>query len=211
MQGVYVDFVRKLAMFLIVICGLYAQNLLALDSKNTTDSIDFSSNSLVITPPSALKGSLNAEGILPQVIPNKITLPRNQILKNNDETIKLEFLISYKALSQNGIITGEKYNISEPLVKKAHFSKIDYVCKIDTPINNLITDNEAYAIKYILKHYQDDVLSCLNKTGIKVRYDGANNDFTYLQDSALLDLTAKRIVAYFDNRYLILEILKEIK
>ncbi len=122
---------------------------------------------------------------------------------------RLEFLISYKALAQDGIIIGEKYSISEPLVKKAHFSKIDYMCKINTPINDLITDDEVYAIKYILMHYQDDILLCLNKTGVNIRYDGINSNLVYLQDQTLLNLKAKRVVAYLDNRYLILEVLRE--
>lgn len=127
-----------------------------------------------------------------------------------DTPIKLEFLISYKAEVENGTITGEKYDISEPLIIKSPGLALDYTCSINTPINDLITDDEAYAIKYILANYQEEVLACLEKGGVRVRYDALTQELA-TQDKALLRLPPRRILAYFDNRALILEVLKEEK
>ncbi|OBV29301.1 hypothetical protein BKN38_03225 [Helicobacter sp. CLO-3] len=127
-----------------------------------------------------------------------------------DAPIKLEFLISYKAEVENGTITGEKYDISEPLIIKSPGLALDYTCSINTPINDLITDDEAYVIKYILANYQEEVLACLEKGGVRVRYDALTQELA-TQDKALLRLAPRRILAYFDNRALILEVLKEKK
>lgn len=123
---------------------------------------------------------------------------------------KREFIISYKALSQNGIITGEKYNISIPIISKSTLP-IAYTCSLDTPINDLVTDDESYAIKYVLYFYKDLVLDCLEKGGTSVLSYAQMANATPISDDTLLSVPARRILAYFDNRYLILEILKELQ
>lgn len=124
---------------------------------------------------------------------------------------KLEFLISYKAESKDGKINGEKYNISEPLVKKGHLLKIDYSCKIETPLNAYFDDDETYVIKYILQNYQDEVLDCFKNSSREIRYDSLSVNNEVVLDSILLELKAQRVLAYLDNRFLVLEILKEYK
>ncbi len=167
----------------------------------------------IVTPSPSIKSNKNASipGIFPQVLPQPIPAlePITPQDTTNEPITKLEFLISYKVISQNGIITGEKYDISEPLVKKAQNLALDYTCTIHTPINDVITDDEDYAIKYVLQHYQDEILECLKKSGMNIRYDGLARDFTPVQDQTLLSLAPKRILAYFDNRYLIIEVLKD--
>ena len=150
--------------------------------------------------------------VIPQILPSPLSIPDPL---TPDEAIspktKLEFIISYKALSENGIITGEKYNISDPLVSKAQNIKVKYICSLDTPINDIITDDEVYAIKYILTHYQDKVLECLRKSGVQMRHDAQTQNLEYINDSTLLSIPAKRVLAYLENRYLIIEVLEEPK
>lgn len=156
----------------------------------------------------------NRELLDSNVIPNRTPTPppvpaplMPELAK--EPSTKIEFIISYKALSQNGIITGERYSISDPINLKSNRLKVAYTCTLNTPINDIITDDELYAIKYILTHYQEEVLECLRRGRVGVRYDGRVQESIYLNDSTLLEIPPQRVLAYFDNRYLILEVLKE--
>ncbi|WP_299327344.1 hypothetical protein [uncultured Helicobacter sp.] len=134
--------------------------------------------------------------------------PQSAQLEATEPLIKLEFIISYKAQSQDGIITGERYSVSDPITLKSQHLTTAYTCKLDTPINNLITDDEAYALKYILSNYKDEVIACLQKGRADVRYDGSFSQNVRVQDSALLHFPPQRILAYFENRYLVIDVLK---
>ena len=125
------------------------------------------------------------------------------------DTNKLEFIISYKAQTHDGIITGERYSVADPITLKARTLKIAYTCSLNTPINDLITDDESYAIKYILTHYQEEVLECLRKGRASVRHDGLTSQNTRVLDSTTFAFPPQRILAHLDNRYLIIEVLKE--
>ena len=125
------------------------------------------------------------------------------------DTSKLELIISYKAQAHDGIITGERYSIADPITLKAHRLRVAYTCSINTPINDLITDDEVYAIKYILTHYQEEVLECLRKGRANIRYDGLTSHNTRVLDSTTFAFPPQRILAHLDNRYLIIEVLKE--
>lgn len=154
--------------------------------------------------------------LIPQPRPQKQPLPEEilapealtpQTLESTPQ--KLELIISYKAQSQDGIITGERYSIADPITLKAHRLKVAYTCSLNTPINDLITDDEAYAIKYILTHYQEEVLECLRKGRASVRYDGLMSHNTRVQDSTTFAFPPQRILAYLDNRYVVIDVLKE--
>ncbi|MGX3045543.1 hypothetical protein [Helicobacter sp. T3_23-1056] len=177
----------------------------------------------ILNPKKALskESKANAElldsSVIPQHLPRaKIPsplLPPPALSPHTDISEPLEkreFIISYKALSQNGIITGEKYNISIPIISKSTLP-IAYTCSLDTPINDLVTDDESYAIKYVLYFYKDLVLDCLEKGGTSVLSYASLANATPISDDTLLSVPARRILAYFDNRYLILEILKELQ
>ncbi len=123
--------------------------------------------------------------------------------------INLEFIISYTAQTHDGIITGERYSVADPITLKARTLKIAYTCSLNTPINDLITDDESYAIKYILTHYQEEVLECLRKGRASVRHDGLTSQNTRVLDSTTFAFPPQRILAHLDNRYLIIEVLKE--
>ncbi|MGX2970921.1 hypothetical protein [Helicobacter sp. T3_23-1059] len=177
----------------------------------------------ILNPKKSLhnQNSANAElldsSVIPQYLPRaKIPsplMPPPALTPHTDISEPLEkreFIISYKALSQNGIITGEKYNISTPIISKSSLP-IAYTCSIDTPINDLVTDDESYAIKYVLYFYKDLILDCLEKGGASVLSYTNSANLTHISDDTLLSVPARRVLAYFDNRYLILEILKELK
>ena len=180
-------------------------------------------NSSITNPNKALQkhNQANVElldsSVIPQFLPRgKIPspllppIPLTPYSLQEEPLEKVEFIISYKALSQNGVITGEKYNISSPLISKSSLP-IEYTCSIDTPINDLVSDDEIYAIKYILSHSQDEVLHCLRKGGASILSHARTADSTHISDDTILSVPAKRVLAYFDNRYLILEVLKELK
>lgn len=184
-------------------------------------SQDFASD--ILNPNKALQrhNQENAElldsSVIPQFLPRgKIPspllppIPLTPYSLQEEPLEKVEFIISYKALSQNGVITGEKYSISSPLISKSSLP-IEYTCSIDTPINDLVSDDEIYAIKYILSHSQDEVLHCLRKGGASILSHAHTADSTHISDDTILSVPAKRVLAYFDNRYLILEVLKELK
>lgn len=177
----------------------------------------------ILNPNKALQrhNQANAElldsSVIPQFLPRgKIPspllppIPLTPYSLQEEPLEKVEFIISYKALSQNGVITGEKYSISSPLISKSSLP-IEYTCSIDTPINDLVSDDEIYAIKYILSHSQDEVLRCLRKGGASILSHARTADSTHISDDTILSVPAKRVLAYFDNRYLILEVLKELK
>lgn len=177
----------------------------------------------ILNPNKALQrhNQANAElldsSVIPQFLPRgKIPspilppIPLTPYSLQEEPLEKVEFIISYKALSQNGVITGEKYSISSPLISKSSLP-IEYTCSIDTPINDLVSDDEIYAIKYILSHSQDEVLHCLRKGGASILSHARTADSTHISDDTILSVPAKRVLAYFDNRYLILEVLKELK
>lgn len=181
--------------------------------------------SAIINPKKALRERNQASrelldsNVIPQYLPRaKLPAPLlpppaltpYSVLESQELLQKREFIISYKALSQNGIITGEKYNISSPLISKSSLP-IEYTCSIDTPINDLITDDEDYAIEYVLHFYQDEILHCLRYGGASVLSYAKSANATHISDDTVLSVPAKRVLAYFDNRYLILEILKELK
>lgn len=187
------------------------------------NSFSQDSASDILNPNKALQkhNQANAELLYSSVIPQ--FLPRGKIPSpllppipltpyslQEEPLEKVEFIISYKALSQNGVITGEKYSISSPLISKSSLP-IEYTCSIDTPINDLVSDDEIYAIKYILSHSQDEVLHCLRKGGASILSHARTADSTHISDDTILSVPAKRVLAYFDNRYLILEVLKELK
>ena len=134
---------------------------------------------------------------------------RKSAQKPTPNTNKLEFIISYKAQTHDGIITGERYSVADPITLKARTLKIAYTCSLNTPINDLITDDESYAIKYILTHYQEEVLECLRKGRASVRHDGLTSQNTRVLDSTTFAFPPQRILAHLDNRYLIIEVLKE--
>ena len=134
---------------------------------------------------------------------------RKSAQKPTPNTNKLEFIISYTAQTHDGIITGERYSVADPITLKARTLKIAYTCSLNTPINDLITDDESYAIKYILTHYQEEVLECLRKGRASVRHDGLTSQNTRVLDSTTFAFPPQRILAHLDNRYLIIEVLKE--
>lgn len=184
-------------------------------------SQDFASDILNQNKALQRQNQANAElldyGVIPQFLPRgKIPspllppIPLTPYSLQEEPFEKVEFIISYKALSQNGVITGEKYSISSPLISKSTLP-IEYTCSIDTPINDLVSDDEIYAIKYILSHSQDEVLHCLRKGGANILSHARTADSTHISDDTILSVPAKRVLAYFDNRYLILEVLKELK
>ena len=200
---------------------LKSHNRLSPFSQNPSQ--DFARNPVIINPNKALQrhNQANAEllnyGVIPQFLPRgKIPspllppIPLTPYSLQEEPLEKVEFIISYKALSQNGVITGEKYSISSPLISKSTLP-IEYTCSIDTPINDLVSDDEIYAIKYILSHSQDEVLHCLRKGGANILSHARTADSTHISDDTILSVPAKRVLAYFDNRYLILEVLKELK
>lgn len=134
--------------------------------------------------------------------------PQSAELEATQPLVKLEFIISYKAQSQDGIITGERYSVSDPITLKSQQLTTAYTCKLTTPINDLITDDEAYALKYVLSNYKDEVIECLRKGRANVRYDGSFSQHVRVQDSVLLHFPPQRILAYFENRYLVIDVLK---
>lgn len=145
-----------------------------------------------------------------QPLPTEILVPQALTPHSLESTPqKLEFIISYKAQTHDGIITGERYSIADPITLKAHKLKVAYTCSLNTPINDFITDDESYAIKYILTHYQEEVLECLRKGRARVRYDGIISHNTRVQDSTTFAFSPQRILAYLDNRYVVIDVLKE--
>ncbi|PAF52044.1 hypothetical protein [Helicobacter sp. 13S00477-4] len=152
------------------------------------------------------------EGILPQVPPANIPSIDSIVPKEN-KIKRQEFLISYKLYVKDGIVQGEKYNISRPIKSRIHSGDyiFDYSCMIDTYIGDLVGDDSSnYAVEIILRQKKDAVLDCLYKSGVQIRDDTISNNLS-LSAKTLLTLRAKKVQAYLDNGFLILEVWKEKK
>lgn len=185
---------------LLTLCCLSTAH--ALDSKDSSDLQALPPQK----PPRPLPRELIPKNTHDTTAPSPLT-PQSA-LESSEPTLKLEFIISYKAQIRDSIITGERYSVSDPITLKSRNLTTAYTCTLDTPINNLLTDDEAYALKYILSNYKDEVIECLRKGRADVRYDGSFAQNVRVEDSTLLHFPPQRILAYFDNRYLVIEVLK---
>ena len=143
------------------------------------------------------------------LIPNVIPLP----LDPSDYTLKeqlpyrKDFIISYQLLIQNEVPTGDKYDISEPLVKKN--LQMSYECEIDVGLehDDEIPEVLDILLKILLKQNKDRVLECLYKSGVKVRDDGVSQK-NMSQNKVLFTLPPTYIRAGIEDGYLKLWVLK---
>lgn len=116
------------------------------------------------------------------------------------------FIISYAFLMKNEIPVGEKYNISIPITPKV--STTEYSCRIN--IKSPVSDDEEHYLKKLLQEHKNDVVNCLQKTGVSIRSDEIRKELA-TKTQTVFRIPPTRVHTWLDNGFLIIDVQRIIK